>query len=106
MKRFGTLFLAAVLGSVSTIATFQWIDNNKEEGVKVEYLNGVPASKVPINLMRKGKSYPLILPPLLKKLCRPWFISGPHKTAGRREEQTQYIDPFREFFRPAGTARP
>ncbi len=59
MKRFGTLFLAAVLGSVSTIATFQWIDNNKEEGVKVEYLNGVPASKVAYKLDEKGQVIPL-----------------------------------------------
>ena len=31
MKRFGTLFLAAVLGSVSTIATFEWIDKDDKK---------------------------------------------------------------------------
>ena len=32
MKRFGALFLAAVLGSVSTIATFEWINKDDNKG--------------------------------------------------------------------------
>ena len=35
MKRFGSLFLAAVLGSIVTLVSTQWIDKD-ENGVKVD----------------------------------------------------------------------
>lgn len=106
MKRFGTLFLAAVLGSVSTIATFQWIDNNKEEGVKVEYLNGVPASKVAYKLDEKGQVIPLDFTTAAEKVMPAVVHIRSTQDAGRREDQTQYIDPFREFFGPRGPQGP
>ena len=55
MKRFGTLFLAAVLGSVSTIATFEWIDKDDNKGANVEYLAGAPASKVAYKVDENGE---------------------------------------------------
>ena len=59
MKRFGTLFLAAVLGSVSTIATFEWIDKDDNKGANVEYLAGAPASKVAYKVDENGEVVPL-----------------------------------------------
>jgi len=55
MKRFGTLFLAAVLGSVSTIATFEWIDKDDNKAPNVEYLANVPASKVAYKVDENGE---------------------------------------------------
>ena len=43
MKQIGSLFLAAVLGSVCTVASFHWLDL-KSNGVKLEYM--VPTSNV------------------------------------------------------------
>jgi hypothetical protein len=44
MKRFASLFLAAVLGSASTVGIVKWLDNNKP--VKLEYMSGVPSTQV------------------------------------------------------------
>ncbi len=46
MKRFGSLFLAAVLGSVVTLVSNQWVEND-DPAAKVEYVSSnVPTSKV------------------------------------------------------------
>ncbi|HMI77558.1 MAG TPA: hypothetical protein VK484_02135 [Ferruginibacter sp.] len=58
MKRFGSLFLAAVLGSVCTIASFQFLGEN-ESVAKLDYLSGVPASKVAYRVDENGKTIPL-----------------------------------------------
>ena len=68
MKRFGTLFLAAVLGSISTIATFEWIDKDNHKGANVEYLASVPASKVAYKVDENGEvvalDFTISVPPL------------------------------------------
>lgn len=105
MKRFGTLLLAAVLGSAGTIATFEWMDNQKDEkGVTVEYLNGVPASKVAYKVDEKGEVIPLDFTTAAEKVM-PAVVHIRSTQSGRRGE-TQYIDPFREFFGPRGPQGP
>ena len=59
MKNFGSIFLAAVLGSVCTIATFQWLDKDENKGVKLEYLAGTPATKVAYSVNENGEAIPL-----------------------------------------------
>jgi serine protease Do len=58
MKQFGSLLLAAVLGSVITIAASQWIEK-KNGGVKIEHLTGVPSTKVAYKVNEKGEMVPL-----------------------------------------------
>ena len=84
MKRFGALFLAAVLGSMSTIATFEWINDKQDEGKKgVEYLTGMPASKVAYKLDEKGEVIPLDFTTAAEKLCL-LLTSGRNKLPARR----------------------
>src|SRR3990170_2752 len=107
MKRFGALFLAAILGSMSTIATFEWInDDKKDDGIKkVEYLTDVPASKVAYKLNEKGEVIPLDFTTAAEKVI-PAVVHIRSTQAAGREEPTQYLDPFREFFGPRGPQGP
>jgi Do/DeqQ family serine protease len=109
MKRFGALFLAAILGSMSTIATFEWINNDddkKDDGIKkVEYLTDVPASKVAYKLNEKGEVIPLDFTTAAEKVI-PAVVHIRSTQAAGREDQTQYVDPFREFFGPRGPQGP
>lgn len=105
MKRFGTLFLAAVLGSVSTIATFEWIDKKDDGKPKIEYLSGVPASKVAYKVDENGKVVALDFTTAAEKVM-PAVVHIRSTQAGMREDQAQYLDPFRDFFGPRGPQGP
>jgi serine protease Do len=106
MKRFGTLFLAAVLGSVSTVATFKWLDKDDNKQTKIEYLSGVPTSKVAYKLDSNGEVVPLDFTTAAEKVMPAVVHIRSTQEAGRRSDETQYIDPFREFFGPRGPQGP
>ena len=58
MKNFGSLLLAAILGSVITMAGYQWIVKEKSS-VKIEHIDGVPTSQVAYRINEKGEAVPL-----------------------------------------------
>ena len=58
MKRFGSLFLAAVLGSVVTLVSNQWIGAD-DSGAKVEYVSNVPSWKVAYKTDENAVAVPL-----------------------------------------------
>ena len=99
MKRFGSFFLAAVLGSVCTVASYQWIDNDQEK-VKLEYIDNVPASKVAYTVNANGESVPLDFTVAAEKVM-PAVVHISSSQQGQRREQTQEeFDIFRDFFGP------
>jgi serine protease Do len=99
MKRFASLFLAAVLGSVSTIASFEWLD--KKDPVKLEYLSGVPASKVAYKVDKNGDVVPLDFTTAAEKVMPAVVhIRSTQQMQSRGQEQQYEMDPFREFFGP------
>lgn len=105
MKRFASLFLAAVLGSISTIASFEWLGRDKPE-VKLEYLSGVPASKVAYKVDENGQAVPLDFTVAAEKVMPAVvFIRSTQEQIGSREE-AETIDPFREFFGPRAPRGP
>jgi len=59
MKRFGSLLLAAVLGSVITIVASQWLLKDQRSGVKIEHITGTPASQVAYTVNELGQVVPL-----------------------------------------------
>ena len=59
MKRFGSLLLAAMLGSVITIVATQWLVNDQQSGVKIEHITGAPASQVAYTVNDLGQVVPL-----------------------------------------------
>lgn len=99
MRKFGSLFLAAVLGSVCTVASYQYLDQDKEK-VKVEYLSNIPTAKV--GYTDNGKAVPLDFTVAAEKVMPAVVhIQSTVGIASREQEQSQeYFDPFRDFFGP------
>lgn len=99
MKQFGTLFLAAVLGSVSTIAAIKWFDDGRE-GVKLEYV--VPTSNVSYKTSENGQSIGPDFAATAERVTPAVVYIKSTQEAGHQQQQQlpQGLDPFREFFGP------
>lgn len=100
MRRFGSLFLAAVLGSVCTVASYQWLDEDKEK-VKLEYLTNVPTAKVAYSVDENGKAVPLDFTVAAEKVMPAVVhIRSSQSSSGEESRRPYYMDPFEEFFGP------
>jgi Do/DeqQ family serine protease len=96
MKKFASLFFAAVLGSVCTVATVELIEKN-DAPVKLEYLSDVPASKVAYRVDNNGNVVPLDFTAAAEKVMPAVVHIRSTQSASNRTEEAQ-LDPFREFF--------
>src|SRR5690606_1955092 len=100
MKRFGALFLAAVLGSAGTIETYEWINPDEDRSVKMEYLSSdVPTSRVAYKVDEKGEVVPLDFTTAAEKVM-PAVVHIRSTVDAKTGSQPQYFDPFRDFFGP------
>ncbi len=105
MKRFASLFLAAVLGSVTTITAVEFLKEEKP-GVKLESLSGVPASKVAYRVDENGEVVPLDFTTAAEKVMPAVVhIRSTQETRPQGNTQQQ-LDPFFEFFGPRGPQGP
>ena len=95
MRKFASLFMAAVLGSVCTVATFQWVDK-RENGVKLEYM--VPTSNVSYKTNANSVAIGPDFTATAEKVTPSVVYIRSTQEAGRQEEASQSIDPFRDFF--------
>jgi serine protease Do len=101
MRRFSSLFLAAVLGSICTVGSYQLLDNDSEK-VKLEYVANVPTAKVAYSVDENGKAVPLDFTAAAEKVM-PSVVHIRSSQDGMRQQETggeQPYDPFREFFGP------
>lgn len=97
MKQFGSLLLAAVLGSVITLAATEWLgDDNENAGIS--YLNGVPTSKVAYTVNEKGEAVPLDFTGVAERVT-PAVVHIRSTSSGDRSS-TQQPDPWQFFFGP------
>lgn len=106
MKRFATFFLAAVLGSISTIATYQWIEDKEDKPVSIEHLTGVPASKVAYKVDENGDVVPLDFTTAAEKVMPAVVHIRSTQQGERTDDRQQYMDPFRDFFGPRAPQGP
>jgi Do/DeqQ family serine protease len=104
MRKFGSLFLAAVLGSVCTVASFQWIDEGNEK-VKLEHITTVPAAKVAYRVDENGKAVPLDFTVAAEKVM-PAVVHIKSTQQTSLKSQEEYYDPFRDFFGQRGPQGP
>jgi serine protease Do len=105
MKRFASLFLAAVLGSASTVGIVKWLDNNKP--VKLEYMSGVPTTQVAYKIDEHGQAVPLDFTQTAEAVTPAVvFIKSTQDAPRRSEAPAEGYDPFREFFGPRGPQGP
>jgi serine protease Do len=99
MKRFVSLFFAAILGSASTITAVKYFEKENPD-VKLEYLTGVPASKVAYKVDEEGNVVPLDFTVAAEKVMPAVVHIRSTQTAQRQQTPFSQSDPFREFFGP------
>lgn len=97
MKNFGSLMLAAVLGSGITIAATKWM-GEKNEGVKIEHISGVPISQVAYSTNAKGELVPLDFTGTAEKVTKAVVHIRSTQTASSRRVQQEIPEQFRQFF--------
>lgn len=97
MRRFSSLFLAAVLGSVCTVASFEWLDKDDTK-VKLEYVANVPATRVAYTVDKDGRAVPMDFTAAAEKVMPAVVHIRSSKEAVRREESREEYDLFRDFF--------
>ena len=90
--------MAAVLGSLLTVATFQWIDKD-DDGVKINYTSSVPLSKVAYAVDEEGKAVPLDFTVAAEKVM-PAVVHIRSTYTGPARPQYEIPEAFREFFGP------
>jgi len=106
MRRFGSLFLAAVLGSVCTVASYQWL-SKEDQQTKLDYVSSVPLSRTAYKVGENGVTAPFDFTAAAEQVM-PGVVfikstqSGSAATKG--EESTEF-DPFKEFFGPRNQQR-
>jgi len=104
MKRFGSLLVAAVLGSVITLFSGHWFDKSATtEGVKIEHISGVPTSQVAYTVNEKGEAVPLDFTGVAEKVTKAVVhitsTSTGHISARDQEDSSdpfQYFNPHRQ----------
>ncbi len=97
MKNFGSIMLAAVLGSGITIAATQWL-GEKNGGVKIEHVTGVPISQVAYTTNTKGEMVPLDFTGTAEKVTKAVVHIRSTQTTGSRKDQQEIPEQFRQFF--------
>src|SRR5438045_681009 len=105
MKRFGSLILAAILGSGLTLVSTQWLDT-RNNTVKIEHVNGIPTSQVAYRVNENGEAVPLDFTTIAEKVTQAVVhvkATSGEQTVSRERERTQdQADPFQFFFGPNG----
>lgn len=104
MKRFSSLFLAAVLGSVCTVASYRWF-SDEEPVAKLDYSASVPTSRIAYSVDENGKAIPLDFTKAAEQVM-PGVVFIRSTQQGMRSGEEQASDLFREFFGPRAQPGP
>jgi Do/DeqQ family serine protease len=99
MKRFGSLFLAAVLGSVCTVASYRWFVD-EQDAVKLDYSKTLPTSKVAYRGDENGNAIPLDFTAAAEQVMPGVVFIKSTQAGGVQGGETDSGDPFRDFFGP------
>ena len=103
MKRFGSLLVAAILGSAVTLFSSQWFDKTtiNNEGVKIEHISGIPSSQVAYTVNENGEAVPLDFTGVAEKVTKAVVhikSTSEGQVSARNDEES--ADPFQYFFNP------
>jgi len=98
MKRFTSLFAAAILGSLLTLGGYEYF--KKDEPVKIQYVSEPPVSRVTYLDSAPGTTtVPMDFTAIAEKVT-PAVVHIRSTQQRPTREQSQSFDPFREFFGP------
>jgi len=95
MKRFGTLFMAAILGSLCTLGVVEFY---KKDTVTLGYTTQAPVSQVAYTADKNGQPIPLDFTAIAAQVT-PTVVHIKSTQDGRAQE-IQGNDPLRDFFGP------
>jgi Do/DeqQ family serine protease len=98
MRRFSSLFLAAVLGSVCTVASYQWLVKDDDGKVKLEYVATVPTAKVAYKVDANGKAVPLDFTGAAEKVMPAVVHIRSTQESKTSPEQSRQYELFKDFF--------
>ena len=98
MRRLGSVFMAAVLGSLITVGTLEWIDKDDEK-VNVNYTTSVPLSKVAYTVDEEGKAVVLDFT-VAAEMVMPAVVHIRSTYSGPSRPQYDIPEAFRDFFGP------
>jgi len=102
MKQFGSLLMAAVLGSVITVAVTGWM-GDKNGVAQIERISNVPISQVGYTVNEKGEAVPLDFTATAEKVTAAVVhikSTSQGSNSVMREEDEE--NPFKFFFGPNG----
>lgn len=98
MKQFGTLILAAIVGSALTVGTLKVVDKGETKTFKIEHISEPPVVGAVYTMNREGEVVPLDFTKVAKKVM-PAVV---HIKSTQLQQVTTHPyyapDPFREFF--------
>ena len=103
MKQFGSLVLAAILGSTLTFVAFQWYGKTTGN-VTIEHVQGAPVQNVGYSVNEKGEMVPLDFTGTAEKVTKAvvHIRSTSSATTVQRENSN---DPWQFFFGPQGPSQ-
>lgn len=96
MKQFGSWLLAAIAGSVITLAANYYL-HPAQPGVVIERSAGVPTAQVAYTVNEKGETVPLDFTGVADKVTRA-VVHIKSSTQGRIASRNDRNDPIQEFF--------
>jgi len=91
--------MAAVLGSLCTVATFQWMDKDDDQKVMMNYTSSVPINKVAYTVDEEGKAVALDFT-VAAEMVMPAVVHIRSTYTGPARPQYEIPAPFRDFFGP------
>jgi Do/DeqQ family serine protease len=99
MKKFVSIFLAAVVGSALTIGTFLLIDRHGADAVKIEHISGTPVVGAAYTVNKDGEIIPLEFTDIAKQVMPAVVhIKSTQLQNVQNYDYRNYPDPFRDFF--------
>ncbi len=98
MRRIGSIFIAAVLGSLITVVTMQWLGTNDKK-VQVNYTNSIPLSKVAYTMGEDGKAVVLDFT-VAAEMVMPAVVHIRSTYTGPARPRYEIPEAFRDFFGP------
>ncbi len=100
MRRFGSVFMAAVLGSLCTVATFEWVEKrDSDKKVMMNYTSSVPLSKVAYTVNEEGKAVPLDFT-VAAEMVMPAVVHIRSTYTNSEKPGYEIPEEFRQFFEP------
>ncbi|MBM3177250.1 MAG: Do family serine endopeptidase [Bacteroidetes bacterium] len=97
MRQFGSLFLAAVLGSTITFLAVRWIGGNSSN-VRIEHVNGTPVKNIGYTTDAEGNLVPLDFTEVAARVTKA--VVHIKSTSSARTMPREQNDPWQFFFGP------